>query len=96
MYTGDVCNGVTSHSKSKIMNNLRNKIGKYTFRLVQRPSFLEGVGGVFDFGNIMVHYNVDRTEQEADGNSIAADWLAVGQDIGTAVKTYQDEPEKTV
>lgn len=52
--------------------------------LYSRPSFVEGVARVLDFGNILNRYNSSSSPQEADKRAIRADWEAVGGDIEIA------------
>ncbi len=53
----------------------------YTSFLFARPSFLEGVSRLLDFGNTMNEYNYSRNGDEADRRALRADVLAVGDDI---------------
>ncbi len=64
-------------------------ISDYTFRLFRdSPSFLEGTVSMLDFSDGTQLYNYDKTEKEADLNSIRADWLAVGNDLKNAIDEY--------
>ena len=66
-----------------------------TFRLFKKmPTFLNGFASSMDFfsDNEKI-YKVDKTEKEADWNSIHADWLAVGNDINKAI-TEEYEAER--
>ena len=62
-----------------------------TFRLLARPSFLEGVGRIVDTSNSLQSYNRDRTGEEADAKALAGDWKTVGRDIETAAEQYEQE-----
>lgn len=64
------------------------KIGEFTFRLFQRPSFLDGFVSILDFGDNFNKYNIDDGDGIADFNSISADWHAVGSDIELAMLLY--------
>lgn len=60
-------------------------MSSYTSMLFARPSFLEGMARLFDFGNTLQVYNVSHDEAEADCAAIAADWHAIGEDMMRAV-----------
>jgi hypothetical protein len=53
--------------------------------LFARPSFLEGIGRLFDFGGTLNQYNDSSTPQEADIKALRADWEAVGDALRTAL-----------
>lgn len=55
--------------------------------LFARPSFLEGVARIMDFGNTLNTYNISATPAEADNRAISADWQAVGNDLRRAIDT---------
>lgn len=54
--------------------------------LYARPSFLEGLGRVFDLANILQKYNTSSTPEKADERAISADWCAVGEDMRKVMK----------
>ena len=56
--------------------------------LFAMPSFAEGAGRLFDFGNFLTAYNTTRTPQEADLRATTQDWLAVGDDMRRALKAF--------
>lgn len=61
-----------------------------------RPSFLEGVARIFDFGGTLNTYYLvssDEDPREADARAIASDWQAVGKDMASAIGQY-DNPTK--
>lgn len=60
------------------------------FRLIKnRASFLGGVISLIDINkSIKDSYNTDKTEKEADVNSLKSDWEAVGQDMYNAIERY--------
>ena len=61
-----------------------------TFRLFRRePSFAEGASRVIDLGATMQHYNSSSNENEADTKAIQSDWEAVGSDLKSSIKTYE-------
>ena len=62
-----------------------------------KPSFLEGVARIFDFGGALNTYYYlpsDEDPRKADARAIASDWRAVGKDIASAIGQY-DNPTKT-
>lgn len=63
----------------------------YTFRLRKTPlTFLEGFSAILDIdGELIVKYNVDDTEQEADFYSLLSDWMAVGSDMYFALNQHE-------
>jgi hypothetical protein len=69
-----------------------SSLHKHSFRLFTRPSFLEGVARIFDFANVLQSYRYDRTEHEADANALMSDWMAVGDDLRHAIRTYERQP----
>ena len=56
----------------------------WTTRLFARPSFLEGVGRLLDFGDTMTEYNQSLTPKQADELALRADWEAVAGDFRTS------------
>jgi hypothetical protein len=62
-----------------------------TFFLFARPSFVEGMARIFDFGNSLNLYNESFTEQEADARALWSDWSMVGQDMNDAIQKVTQE-----
>lgn len=62
-----------------------------TFRLFNEcPTFLTGFTSVFDlYQPLEDKYKTDSTEQHADSNSLESDWLAVGNDMRSALSKYE-------
>lgn len=61
-----------------------------------KPSFLEGMARLFDFGgtlNTYYYYLPDENPRDADARAIASDWEAVGKDIASAIGEYGASPE---
>jgi hypothetical protein len=56
----------------------------YSSFLFARPSFLEGVARIVDFGNTLNQYNGCETPEQADLVAIASDWAAIGLDLDQA------------
>lgn len=61
-------------------------MGHYSNFLFADPSFLEGVGRLFDFGGTLQQYNTSRSPEEADVLAAYADWSAVGSEIRRAAR----------
>jgi hypothetical protein len=45
--------------------------------LYARPSFLEGLARIFDFGGTLNEYNQSLTPKQADFLALRADWLTI-------------------
>jgi len=56
--------------------------------LFATPSFVEGMGRLIDFGDLLTEYNTSRTSEEADRRATTQDWLAVGDELRGALATY--------
>ena len=56
-----------------------------SFTLFARPSLIEGVARVMDFGGVLDEYNSSPTPLEADALAIRSDWIAVGNDVKAAI-----------
>lgn len=63
-------------------------MGKEILELCERPSFLEGMARLFDFGGTLNHYNYSSSEEEADYRAILSDWRHVGNDIRKATDQF--------
>lgn len=60
-----------------------------TFRLFKRmPSFADGVASLINLSPNRLRYNYDATPNEADINSLRADWFTIGNDLHKAIKEY--------
>lgn len=68
----------------------RLKVNYSTF-LFATPTWLEGVGRLFDFGDTLTQYNDSVTSQEADYRAMQMDWRAVGADIQNAINLASDD-----
>ncbi len=58
------------------------RLGTYLFA---RPSFLEGMSRIVDFGDTLKEYNYSPTGKEADEIALWADWTVVGNDVRTVL-----------
>ena len=62
--------------------------------LFERPSFVEGVGRVFDVGGSLSAYNTSPTAAQADARAVFEDWNAVGHDLRVALEQLRTETEE--
>ena len=60
-------------------------------RLFANPSFIEGMGRVFNILGNQDIYNKDQTGDEADSKAIFSDWAAVGDHIILAAKEVETD-----
>lgn len=66
-----------------------NRLSEFLFA---RPSFLEGIARLVDFGGFLNEYNTSNTPDEADFRAIAADWQVVGDDLRAAMRDASRQP----
>ena len=59
--------------------------------LFARPSFIEGIARVLDFGNTLNTYNESLTPEMADEIAMWLDWSMVGKDISKALLAIERE-----
>ena len=59
--------------------------------LCARPSFIEGVSRILDFGNTLSEYNRSLTPEQADHLALCADWRLIGMDLANVLDR---EPKK--
>ena len=81
-------------SMTQYLRDIRNS---YTFRLRKHaPTLIEGVASALEVsGHLMSKYNTDKTDNQADANSLGADWKAVGKDMYSALGQYaRTQPTK--
>ncbi len=57
--------------------------------LCARPSFLEGLARIMDFGQTLNEYNSSPSAQEADFAAIAEDWAMIEQDFRDAIGKFE-------
>lgn len=57
----------------------------YSRFLFTRPSVIEGMARLLDFGNTLDSYQFFQTAEEADAQALYADWCAVGHDMQKAI-----------
>lgn len=53
--------------------------------LYARPSAVEGVARLLDFGNCLNEYNRSATTEQADARALRADWHGIGDDMRAAI-----------
>ncbi len=63
---------------------------KLTGYLYARPSFIEGMSRLIDFGNTLQIYNSSSNPQQADYLALSSDWWVIGNDLNDAMIQYQD------
>ena len=59
--------------------------------LVASPSFLTGVGSIFNVAGGYFVYNQHRSGFEADAAAIRRDWLKVAEDLRAAIEKSKAE-----
>ncbi len=59
------------------------------FYLFSKPSFLEGVARLVDFGATLNMYNDSSSPEEADINAIRSDWEIVGNDLQHSIDNFK-------
>lgn len=55
------------------------------------PSFIRGVGRAVDLGATRNIYNDSDTPEEADVRALRSDWVAVGKDLRSAMRAFDQE-----
>ena len=66
---------------------------RHTDFLYARPSFVEGVARLLDFGNFLNTYNTSDSPEEADARALRADWCAVGDDLRAVLAEAAEEQD---
>lgn len=64
---------------------------EYSEFLFARPTLLEGVARILDFGNTMQEYNTSLTGQQADFRALRSDWLQISADMRQSVEQFQGQ-----
>jgi len=59
--------------------------------LYARPTLLEGIARILDFGNTIQEYNVSQSGFEADFKALDGDWITIGRDLKDAVQKITQE-----
>jgi len=68
------------------MNTMQSTL---SFHLFARPSFWEGAARVLDLGATLQSYNEQYTPSEADTAAMLSDWVTTGEDLRSAISTYE-------
>lgn len=63
-------------------------MNRLTGFLYARPSLVEGVARLIDFGNTLQVYNSSLSSEQADFLALASDWYVIGDDLRNAMKHY--------
>jgi hypothetical protein len=66
----------------------------YTGFLFSDPSFLKGMGTVFNIWGNYYTYNYSDTPEEADKHALASDWKIVGKELRDAIGETRREREE--
>jgi hypothetical protein len=69
----------------------RNYRSDYLFA---KPSFLIGMGSVFNIGGNYFSFNNSYNDSEADAKAMQSDWGVVGLDIESAVENLKRSIEQ--
>ena len=68
-----------------------------TLFLMAEPSFWYGPARILDLFGRLDQFNISPTPQEADARAIAADWVAVGDELWAAMEAADpDAPSRDV
>lgn len=66
-------------------------MSSYSDFLVARPSVIEGMARIWDFGNTLNEYNNSPSDEIADEIALRMDWEAVGYYLRNAMRGYAKE-----
>ncbi|MEH1777066.1 hypothetical protein [Nostoc sp.] len=58
--------------------------------LYARPSLIEGVARMVDFGNRLQVYNTSLSSEQADYLALLSDWVVVGNDLKKAMAEFKE------
>lgn len=61
--------------------------------IANRPSFLEGMGRLFDYAGAYNQYNHSASPEEADTIAMEADWTAIADELREAFGRF-DQGER--
>lgn len=68
-------------------------MGEYSDTLFARPSLIEGISRILDFGNTLEEYN---DSSDPDSIALRLDWLSVGNNLKEAINAYAEKQEEQV
>ncbi len=57
--------------------------------LFARPSFIEGLARIVDFGGTLNEYNRSKTAEEADKRALKSDFEVIGRDLREAIDEFE-------
>lgn len=63
-------------------------MNKLTGFLYARPSLIEGISRLIDFGNTLQVYNSSLSPEQADFLALSSDWYVIGDDLKLAMDKY--------
>lgn len=69
-------------------------MGTYSDFLFARPSAVEGIARMLDFGNTFNEYNSSPSDEIADEIALRMDWKAVGSYLRDAMREYAKETKE--
>ena len=59
-------------------------------------SFLDGMAMIFDFGGTLHPQDYKDTGWEDDAAAIASDWVAVGDDLRSAISEFEHQESERI
>lgn len=62
--------------------------------LYTKPSFIEGIARIFDFGGLLDDYDFGLTAEQTDFLALSSDWYAIGLDLSKALVDFEQHLEK--
>jgi len=63
----------------------------YSFQLFATPTFFSGMARTLDLGAVLDDYDGILTSEQADQLALSADWLAVSEDMWSALAEYESQ-----
>jgi len=58
--------------------------------LFARPSFIEGIARIFDFGGTLQEYNRSQSVNQADNRALRMDAEVIGDDLRNLLLSYSE------
>jgi|SRR5579872_4749393 len=59
----------------------------HTSSIYARPSFIEGMARILDFGNMLNEYNTPPRTEQNDLATLGEDWRAIGEDMRNVMRS---------
>jgi hypothetical protein len=69
-------------------------MGNDSYLLFARPSFVEGMGRVVDFGDTLTEFNRSLDAAQADHLALWSDWNAVADDLNAVIGRFVTEHKR--